>query len=87
MRATARVLITAILFGTFVGTSAAVDDSDLESQLDRAKQRVVTDSVSLRYKMKPGDQLSYRVEHLATVETRIQGTKQTSQSRSVSTKL
>src|SRR5690606_28658911 len=41
----------------------------------------------LRYKVRPGQQLKYSVEHLAEVETTIQGQTQKTHSRSVSTKV
>ena len=87
MRANVSALMVMVLFSASGGSASLANEPDLQAQLDRAKRRAVNDSVSLRYKLKSGEQLSYRVEHLATVETRIQGTKQTSQSRSVSTKL
>ena len=61
--------------------------SKLEQQLERATKNVVPDSYQLRYMFRAGDNLVYRVEHVATVDTTIQGNRQTSKSRSVSTKL
>jgi hypothetical protein len=61
--------------------------SELERQLEKAKKNVVPDTYQLRYRFRAGDRLVYRVEHVATVDTTIQGNRQTSKSRSVSTKL
>ena len=61
--------------------------STLEQQLERATKQVLTESYQLQYKLKAGDRLAYRVEHVATVDTTIQGNRQTSKSRSVSTKV
>jgi len=41
----------------------------------------------LRYKFAPGDELRWKVIHLGTTETKIQGNTQTSKSRSASTKV
>jgi hypothetical protein len=61
--------------------------SPLQQQLREAAEKVVNDTYHLKYNLQAGDQLVYRVEHLATVDTTIQGNRQTSKSRSVSTKL
>ena len=41
----------------------------------------------LQYKFKPGERLRWKIVHLGVTETKIQGNKQTSRSRSVSTKV
>jgi hypothetical protein len=51
-----------------------------------ATRSILSDRFELQYKLKAGQELAYRVEHNATVDTTIQGNRQTSQSRSVSTK-
>ena len=45
-----------------------------------------SDKHLLRYKFTKGEQIEWKVTHLATTETKIQGNTQTSKSRSVSTK-
>lgn len=44
------------------------------------------ETYELRYKFKPDEVLQWKVVHLATTETRIQGNSQTSRSRSISVK-
>ena len=60
--------------------------NNLVEDLEKAKKKVLTESYSLRYKLQVGETLRYQVEHLASVDTKIQGNRQTSKSRSVSTK-
>jgi hypothetical protein len=59
---------------------------ELLSELERAKQRLAP-SYTLAYKFQPGDEVRTKVVHLATVETKIKGVAQTSQSRTISTRL
>jgi len=56
------------------------------ARLEQAKEQLTTPKYQLRYAFQPGQTLRYRVEHLATVDTTIRGTLQTTKSRSVSTK-
>jgi hypothetical protein len=64
------------------------ESSNVIAELERAKQRVVEQTnCTLRYKFTEGESLRWKVAHLATTETTIGGTTQTSRSRSISTKL
>ncbi len=68
--------------------SVADDDTtELTAELDAAKQDLIATRVTLKYKFVKGEILHWRVEHLGATETTIQGNTQTSESRSVSTKV
>lgn len=72
--------------------SAPTADSDTDNsatagELAEATAELATEKVELRYRLTPQQELRYRVEHLATVDTTIEGTQQKTQSRSVSTKV
>lgn len=45
-----------------------------------------SEAYTLRYQFAPGDVIDYRVEHRATVDTKIEGNRDVAKSRSVSTK-
>ncbi len=73
----------------FSGPAWCQTDSEqpgARSQSAKATQSILAERYQLEYKLKAGEELAYRVEHHATVDTTIQGNRQTSQSRSVSTK-
>jgi hypothetical protein len=74
---------------TFVAMSerTALGQPSVDQQLDDPRQPVLADTYRLRYKFRPGETVSYHVEHLATVDTTIQGNRQRVKSRSVSTKV
>jgi hypothetical protein len=78
--ALAALLVTGPLFGD--------DDesSRLNEKLDAVKKKLTTPTYDLRYKFTPGEQVRWKVVHLVTVETKIQGVTQTARTRSVSTK-
>lgn len=60
----------------------------LTEQLDNAKQKVAVEpEYLLRYKFQADEMLRWKVTHLGTTDTTIQGNTQSSKSRSVSTKL
>jgi hypothetical protein len=52
-----------------------------------ADKKVASEQYPLRYKFQPGEVIGWKVTHLSSVDTTIQGNTQTSKSRSVSTKL
>jgi hypothetical protein len=69
---------------------AAQDDAaqdDVAERYEAAKRRAADATYELRYRFVTGETLRWKVVHLATTETTIQGNTQTSQSRSVSTKV
>ena len=70
-----------------VWSQTSPNSSDLEQRLDRTNRTVVQETHQLQYNLKAGERLAYRVEHLATVDTTVQGNRQTSKSRSISTKV
>ena len=70
-----------------VWSQTSPSSSDLEQRLDRTNGTVVQETHQLQYNLKAGERLAYRVEHLATVDTTVQGNRQTSKSRSISTKV
>lgn len=59
----------------------------LTKQLDAAKKKVAVEpEYRLQYKFQPDEMIRWKVTHLGTTETTIQGNTQSSKSRSVSTK-
>ena len=70
-----------------VWSQTSPSSSDLEQRLERANKTVVQETHQLQYNLKAGERLAYRVEHLATVDTTVQGNRQTSKSRCISTKV
>ena len=54
---------------------------------NNGKTPATSEQHSLRYKFRPGEVISWKVTHLSSVDTTIQGNTQSSKSRSVSTKL
>ena len=87
MNSRASLLLATVLI-TVTGLQSPLHaDDDVAAALKRAKQRVLAESYTLQYKYQDGESIRYKVEHVATVETRIQGNSQTTESRAVSTKL
>lgn len=58
----------------------------LQDQAIETVESLGNDSYELKYKSQPGEELEYEVEHMVTVKTKVDGTTQRSQSRSVSGK-
>lgn len=81
------VLWISALLASATWGQTTTDRAKLTEQLDRAKRSVVSETYRLRYQLKAKEALAYRVEHVATVDTTIQGNRQTSKSRSVSNKI
>ena len=77
--------VYALVAATLLAASAA--GQDLETQLRNAAANLATTDYRLAYKFKETETIRYKVEHLTTVDTRISGNKQTSKSRTVSTKV
>jgi hypothetical protein len=59
---------------------------DLAQKVDKIAESLGNHSYRLAYKSTPGEELEYKVEHMVTVKTKVDGTTQRSQSRSVSGK-
>jgi hypothetical protein len=76
-----------LLLVALAGKSPADEPESLSSKLSRATRSAADQTYELRYKFVPGETLRWKVVHLATTETTIQGNTQTSQSRSTSTKV
>jgi len=64
----------------------AAKPTDVVGELEKAKQRLAP-TYALAYKFQAGEQIRTKVVHLATVETKIKGTSQTTKSRTVSTRV
>lgn len=68
--------------------SPVVGDEPVEQQIQEATEKLVEGTTyRLQYRLEPGEQLRYRVEHVAEVATTIQGTRQKTRSESLSTKV
>jgi hypothetical protein len=62
-------------------------DADLELDLESAVEKVAGAKYDLKYRFPAKQQQQYRVEHLVTVDTTIEGVRQRAKSRSLSTKV
>lgn len=84
------LLFGVVLASLFSSASALAEDSPqdaaLAAKLEAAKKRLATQEYKLRYRFAPGEVVRWKVIHLVTVETKIQGVTQTAKTRSVSTK-
>lgn len=87
----------AILFSLFytslvlsAGSAYSDDDSPADkvkaAKLEALKTQLGTEEYKLRYRFTPGEVVRWKVVHLVTVETKIQGVSQTAKTRSISTK-
>ena len=86
---------TRLFFAAFLGTMflspAFAEDKQgqptLAQQLEATKKKLAPEGeYTLRYKFQPEELIRWKVMHLGTTETTIQGNTQSSKSRSVSTK-
>ncbi len=59
------------------------DEASVLGELERAKKLATKQAYRLRYKLKKGDLIKWRIVHLATTETTIQEQPETSRTRSV----
>lgn len=79
--------ILLLMTGLLRAEDTATDDQALTKQLNAAKKKVAVETeYLLRYKFQPDELIRWKVTHLGTTETTIQGNTQSSKSRSVSTK-
>ena len=62
-------------------------DDDVASEIARATAELDTTTYVLLYNFAPGEEIRYKVEHRATVDTKIEGNRQVTKSRTASTKL
>jgi hypothetical protein len=60
---------------------------DTTSELQAATAELATTKYQLIYKFNEGEEIRYKVEHKATIDTKISGTRQVDKSTSTSTKL
>jgi len=68
--------------------SESQPDPKLREKLKNSLKKVASEQTyDLRYKLKPGEEIRWKVEHLVTHETSIKETRQTAKSRSISTKV
>jgi hypothetical protein len=86
-----RLAFLAALLAVCSGFSLASADDDAQkaraAEFERAKQRTAGQDYLLRYKFTAGETIRWNVVHLATVDTKIQGTTQVAKTRSESTKV
>ena len=76
------------IFVAYLALSPTISFSDnIEAELAQATSALSTTKYELAYKMKPGEQIRYAVEHLATIDTRISGNRQESKMTTNSTKV
>lgn len=76
-----------LVFALSLATCAAAEkEVDLTARLNAAAGRASDTKHLLQYKFAPNETLRYRVEHLITVDTTIEGVRQRAKSRSQSTK-
>lgn len=61
-------------------------DKAKSAKLEALKEQLGTEEYKLRYRFTPGEIVRWKVVHLVTVETKIQGVLQTAKTRSISTK-
>ena len=81
-----RRLINFSIVFLLCATPSLLAEDDVAAKLDRATADLATEKYELRYRFDGGETIRYRVEHLATVDTRIAGNTQKTKSRSTSTK-
>ncbi|MEQ8787372.1 MAG: hypothetical protein RIC55_13785 [Pirellulaceae bacterium] len=75
------------LAAAFASSALGDDAENISSRLSSATRSAANETFRLQYRFQPGETLRWKVVHLATTETTIQGNTQTSQSRSTSTKV
>src|SRR5688572_6956173 len=81
------VLVCLVLITNSLRAEDAPSGQSLTKQLDAAKKKVAVEpEYRLQYKFDPDEMIRWKVTHLGTTETTIQGNTQSSKSRSVSTK-
>jgi hypothetical protein len=85
---------TSVVIGTILLTSlfcemafAQAQAKDIKAQLAAAKKNATKQTYQLRYTFKSGEALCWKVKHLGTTETTVQGNTQTSKMRSISKKV
>ena len=76
------------LGNSFVNNQAKAKDASetVTAELEKAIEKATVASYVLRYKFRAAERLQWKVTHLVTVETKIQGTTQKAETRSRSTK-
>jgi hypothetical protein len=86
--------LSQLLASTTLGIAAALsavavhaEDDEVAERYAAARRRAANETYELRHRFAAGETLRWKVVHLATTETTIQGNTQTSQSRSISTKV
>ena len=81
------VIARFLLLSTFAIADEAETKPTLSEQVDATKKKIAVEpEYLLRYKFQADELIRWRVTHLGTTETTIQGNTQASKSRSVSTK-
>lgn len=76
-----------LLVSTLLSSTAGnVLGEDIESELNAAAAELATSKYVLVYKFVEGEEIKYDVEHKATIDTKISGTRQVTKSTTNSTK-
>lgn len=83
----ALALSVSLLFAVPLASLCADEPESPSEALDAAKKKLTRQSYRLQYKFAAGQQLRWKVIHLVTVETKIQGVVETAKTRSMSLKL
>ncbi|HAY81892.1 MAG TPA: hypothetical protein DCY79_18980 [Planctomycetaceae bacterium] len=76
-----------LMLATANAAAQSSTPADIESQLERARQSIPQQTFVLQYKFTPGEAIRWTVTHQASTETKIKGTTQTAESKTVSTKV
>ena len=67
--------------------AAGEDSQALSAELEAAKKHATEETHLLRYRFTKGEHIGWKVKHLSTTEATIQGTTETTKSRTISTKV
>jgi hypothetical protein len=86
MRTLALGLILSSVFSASPILADDPADAARAAKLEALKNKLATEEYTLRYRYVPGEIARWKVVHLVTVETKLQGVTQTAKTRSISTK-
>jgi hypothetical protein len=81
------IIIGAALLSAWSQSSRSAEESSLAGELQRARQRATQRAYPLRYRFQPGETCRWRVIHLTTVQTTVQGETEVAKTRAASTKV
>ncbi len=83
------VLVTGVMVAFLNAATTFAQDQNSATERANAAAKKIADKQKhkLQYKFKPGEEIRWNVEHVATTKAQIAGTKETTSSRTQSTKL